>query len=155
MGNRANVAVIHGPGPAVVIYQHYCGDRMPKTVQKALQLCAPKPPRPGESQEEEKHPRWSDAGVLTWTIVRLLDTTDMEVTLPHNIWCYAYAVDTRVRDNEVGRPILLLDTKDQRASLITEKAAFESHLYAAPRLVTWSFESFIAIADVSYEAMIP
>jgi hypothetical protein len=116
MGDRANIKVTEEYGEPIYLYTHWRGYVLPMTLRDALQ----------RGQD-----RWRDTPYLARIIFsemireRLMETT-------------GYGISTREQDNEVGRPIIEVNTRTLTVTIGGR---------------SWAFEEYVGLSDQELEAL--
>ncbi len=115
MGDRANVCIKNGERPAIFLYTHRTGKRLPALMAQGL--------RRGKG-------RWDDTPYLARILFCSLIERDV-------VSKTCYGIDTGPGDNQAGRPILVIDPDNQTVGLAHEPTPTEP-------FVTVSFAEFVA-----------
>ena len=127
MGDRANIAIEQGDGSRVWLYSHWGGYDMPETLQRALKL----------------RERWDDTPYFARIVFSTMVANGSSPTT-------GYGITTRMTDNEY--PILVVDCTGQIVKIEDEPE--RSRAESRPCIGKfWTFEQFVALPDVSWEAL--
>lgn len=116
MGDRASVYIREDATRGVFLYTHWGGTELPQTVQAAL---------------KRGRERWNDAPYLARIVFcEMVKGVEMDLT--------GYGISSYIDDNQVGRPIIVLDPDTHRLGFAPEPE------YGQPPIAT----SWMAFNDV-------
>lgn len=123
MGDRANVYIKDSATEGVFLYTHWGGDELPEVVREAL-------------DSDAGRGRWNDGSYLARIVFcRMVKGDEASAT--------GYGISSRLGDNTVGRPIIVLDPDKQRIGFAAEAQV--------PQPVKWqSFEEYAAAQDAKW-----
>jgi len=126
MGDRGNIAIVHGKKEQVWLYSHWGGSDLPNRLKKGL---------------DAGRGRWNDDSYLTKIIIG-------HVVPPDN-WKEetGYGISTRLQDNE--HEILVVDIPNQRVFTIEEEELENFKVpdgYVPDESKQWSFEKYSSLS---------